>query len=135
MKITLLLALCVFLAACSTTPLSSQDASPVPPERLHSFQDADAGSSRLVVTRDKGLFGSGCRTNTYINGVHAAEVGAGESARFYLKPGRHIVGVQPRGICTGGLKEAEVMTEKNKESRYRISIDSSSSMDISPTAF
>lgn len=135
MKAISLLALCVFMAGCSTSPISSQEAAPVPEQRLHAFQNTEAGSSKLLVTRDEGLLGSGCRTNTYIDGTHAAEVGAGETAGFYLVPGRHIVGVKPRGVCMGGLKEAEVITKKNEESRYRISIDSTGSMDISPTAF
>ncbi|WP_217639878.1 hypothetical protein [Vreelandella subterranea] len=135
MKTIALLGVVVLLSGCSTSPVSSESANPVPDERLHAFQDKGDGNARFVVTRDNGFFGSGCRTDTAIDGKHAAEIGPGETAGFYLKPGRHIVGINSRGVCMGGLKEAEFVAREGDETRYRISIDSTGSMDISPTAY
>ncbi|WP_146010661.1 hypothetical protein [Halomonas heilongjiangensis] len=125
----------VLLAGCATSPLPSEMASPVPKARLVAFQDANHGASRLVITRDKGVTGSGCRTNTFINGVHAAEIGAAESASFFLPPGRHFIGINTRGICSSGMKEAEISLVEDEEVRYRISIDNTGSLHLSPTAF
>lgn len=135
MKAIVLLVIVAMLSGCSTSPVSSESATPVPAERLHAFQDQGDGGARFAVTRDEGVFGSGCRTDTAIDGEHAAEIGPGETATFYLKPGRHIVGINSRGICMGGLKEAEFVARKGEVTRYRISIDSTGTMDISPTAY
>jgi hypothetical protein len=125
----------VLLTGCATSPLSSEMASPVPEARLLAFQDANHGASRLVITRDKGATGFGCRTNTFINGVHAAEIGAAETASFFLPPGRHLIGVNTRGICSSGMKEAELSMVEGEERRFRISIDNTGSLHLSPTAF
>jgi hypothetical protein len=102
---------------------------------LYANQERAPGTAVLVVTRDKGFTGSACNTKLFIDGVLAGEIGAGESARFWVAPGTVILGAVGAGVCGGGLKERETRLVADKMSRYRISIDAAMSMDLSPTAF
>lgn len=135
MRVLSLLAFSVLLSACSTTPISAESADPVPSSRLYQHQQPGSGRAELVVTRDSGFTGSACNTRFYVDGVLAGEIGPGEVARFWLAPGSKIIGAGSGGICPSNIKEREVVMAIGKVSRYRISIDSSMSMDLSPTAF
>lgn len=118
------------LAGCATSPVPSSEADPVPSSRLFAFQAPAPGGSMLVVTRDKGFVGGGCNTTVSIDGRRAAEIGAGESAKFRVTPGEHIVSASS---CGSGLKERETEIKAGSTKKFRISIDSSMSMDLSPT--
>ncbi|WP_256594814.1 hypothetical protein [Pseudomonas sp. OV226] len=124
------------LSGCATSPTPSSQAKPVPPERLFAFQaQAEAAHGTLVVTRDTGLTGSACNTILYIDGSKSAEIAPGETARFYLEPGERIIGVNSTQFCGGGLKERSLVLDAGAVKKYRISIDTSFSMDLAPTAF
>lgn len=118
------------LAGCATSPVPSSEADPVPSSRLFAFQSPTQGDSTLVVTRDKGFVGGGCNTTVSIDGRRAAEIGTGETAKFRVTPGEHIVSASS---CGSGLKERETNIKAGSTKKFRISIDSSMSMDLSPT--
>lgn len=123
-----------FLAGCGTSPISADSATPVPAKRLFAF--SEKGESQLVVTRDSGLYGSGCNYRFYIDGTLAAEFAQGEMARFGLKPGRHILGSTYSSACGGGsVVEREVELKEGEVVRRRISVLMGGVQDISPTAF
>jgi len=126
--------LLVLLAGCSTTPIPSESADPVPAERLYANQQKSDGDATLVVTRDNGFVGSACNTRLMIDGRLVAEIGEGETAKFYIPAGDIILGVST-GVCGGGLKEREAKLSAGKVKKYRISIDRTGSMDLSPTAY
>jgi hypothetical protein len=71
----------------------------------------------------------------YIDGKKSAEIGSGETAKFYLPVGERIIGVNSTTMCGGGLKERSLVMDAGDTKKYRISIDTSMSMDLSPTAF
>ena len=124
------------IAGCSTSPISSNEADPVPAARLSAYQSKPSGPfGTLIVTRDTGFSGAACNTVVYIDGKKSAEVGSGETARFLVPVGERIVGVKPTSICGGGLKERSLVMESGGAKKYRISIDNSMSMDLSPTAY
>lgn len=124
------------LSGCATSPVPSSQADPVPAGRLLAFQATPPSPyGTLVVTRDSGFTGSACNTILYIDGKKAAEIASGESAKFYLEPGERIVGVNSTTLCGGGLKERSFVLDAGATKKYRISIDTSMSMDLSPTAF
>lgn len=125
----------LLLSGCSTSPVSYDQAQPVPPDRLHDYQQSGADMARLSVTRDSGILGSACMTDTMIDGKLSAEIKPGEIAAFQVPPGRHIIGAKPQGICGGGLIETEVRADAGQQYRYRISINSTGSMRIAPTAY
>jgi len=118
------------LAGCATSPVPSSDADPVPASRLFAYQASASGDSTLVVTRDKGFVGGGCNTTISIDGRRAAEIGSGETAKFRVSPGEHIVSASS---CGSGLKERETNIKSGSTKKFRISIDSAMSMDLSPT--
>lgn len=120
------------LAGCATDPIPAEKASPVPSSRLHAFQQQPAGAATLIVTRDTGFVGGGCNTKVSIDGKLAAEIGPGESARFFVAPGDRMVSA---AACGSGLKERETSIPAGGVKRFRISIDSAMSMDLSPTSF
>jgi len=119
-----------FLAGCATSPVPSGQAEPVPSSRLFAYQKQDGADAVLIVTRDKGFIGGGCNTTVSIDGKKSAEIGTGETARFFVPSGEHIVGASS---CGSGLKEREATLKAGATKRFRISIDSSMSMDLSPT--
>ncbi|MDH4565942.1 hypothetical protein E8E95_04560 [Pseudomonas sp. BN414] len=122
------------LVGCATSPISAEQADQVPSDRLYSYQTSSDGPARLVVTRDTGFTGSACNTRVLIDGRLAALIGPGETAAFYVPAGGFILAAEGNAACYTGLKEREVVIESGKTKRYRISIDTSFSMDISPTA-
>lgn len=118
------------LAGCASSQVPSSEAKPVPSSRLFAFQTPIGGGSVLIITRDKGFVGAGCNATVSIDGRRAGEVGAGESARFRVAPGEHIVSASS---CGNGLKEVETTIKSGATKKFRISIDSAMSMDLSPT--
>ena len=135
-RISLFLLALAISAGCSTTPTSSGNAVAAPVERLSALQDPPAGEyATLVVTRDQGFWGSACDTVVSVDGREVGRIRAGEMARFYVKPGVIILAAQATSLCPGGLKERQVKLDPASLVRYRISIDASGVMDLSPTAF
>jgi hypothetical protein len=120
------------LAGCATTPTPSSEADPVPNARLFGYQKPGNGDAILIVTRDKGFVGSACNTTVSIDGKKSAEIGSGETVRFFVPAGDHIVGASS---CGSGLKEREAIIKAGSTKKFRISIDSAMSMDLSPTAY
>lgn len=121
------------LSGCMTSPITAQDASPVPKDRM--YVKPGSGTAKLVLTRDSGFFGAACNHRVYIDGDLSAEIGSGEVAIFSLSPGKHIVSVKPSTLCgSGALVEREVDLESGKSVRRRVSIGPGG-IDLSPTAF
>lgn len=120
------------LAGCTTSPVSADKADPVPSNRIYAL--SGKSDAQLLVTRDSGLYGSGCNYRLYIDGALAAEFASGEVARFGVKAGKHVLGVKPSAACGGwGLVEREVDIKAGETVRRRITL-SGDSFDISPTA-
>lgn len=120
------------LAGCATDPIPAEKADTVPSNRIHGFQQKTAGSATLIVTRDTGFTGSGCNTKLSVDGRLAGEIAAGESAKFYLPAGEHMISA---AACGSGVKERETTIQAGATKRFRISLDSAMSMDLSPTSF
>lgn len=120
------------LAGCATSPVPSDKADPVPSSRLFANQKPAPGAAILIVTRDTGFVGSACNTTISIDGRKSAEIGAGETAKFFVNGGDHIISASS---CGSGLKEREANVKPGSTKRFRVSIDSSMSMDLSPTTY
>ena len=122
------------LAGCGSSPVSADRADPVPTTRLFAF--GDKAEAQLIVTRDGGLYGSGCNYRFYIDGTLAAEFAAGEVARFGLPAGRHVLSSTFSGACGGGsVVEREIEIRLGETMKRRISVLIGGVQDISPTAF
>lgn len=121
------------LTACSTSPITPGQGDPVPSARLHSLKGS--GGSKLIVTRDSGMFGSGCNYRLYVDGDLAAEFASGEVASFNISPGKHILGLRTSSACGGGaLKESELEVKAGETARRRISLDSGGYY-LTPTSY
>ncbi|MFC6299563.1 hypothetical protein GNF76_22840 [Pseudomonas sp. CCM 7893] len=121
------------IGGCSTSPISAENADPVPAPRLYAFTEKSA--AQLVVTRDSGIYGSEVRFILHIDGKPAAEFHPGEVARFGLAPGKHILGVSKYMIFGHSrLIESEVEVKPGDLVRRRIS-QHGSSFSFTPTAY
>ncbi|KQB53793.1 hypothetical protein AQS70_09280 [Pseudomonas endophytica] len=129
MRILIAAVTVAMLAGCATSPISADKADPVPKDRFYAF--GGASDSELVVTRDSGFSGSGCKLRFHIDGKAAADFYSGEVARFGVTQGHHVLAVEPVGICGGsGIYEAEVTVVKGESVRRRIS-----GVSVYPTTF
>lgn len=137
MKLLLPLALAAALAGCATQPISAEKAKAVPAERLFAFQQPPAGEyATLIVTRDTGMAGARNDVKLTIDNRPAAEVGAGETVRFYLPAGEAIVGAKlDELLLSQPVVERAVNLKPGQARRYRISINPGVGVDLSPTAF
>ena len=136
MRFVWLAAAAILAVACGTTPVSSSSAKPVPPERIHAaeFTRSQEGFAFLVVTRDKGLRASACRTNLYIDGTLVADLQPSEQVRLFVEEGEHLVGVKT-GSCFGGASQVSVTVTRAKPVLLRISAGHGEGITIQPSAF
>jgi hypothetical protein len=119
--------------ACSTTPVSTSRAQPVPADRQLLFAQSGHGLAEIIVKRDTGLSGGACSTEISIDGKPAAYIRTGEKVIFYVTPGEHFVSAEPHGICPGGLIEQKTIASTAKRRIFRVGIDNTGSMGLYPT--
>lgn len=120
------LSLVLSLSACSTQPVATDAATPVPKDRILSeaYSKPVQGGGTLVVKRDTGLVGSGCNWIVSVNGSDQAVMASGEIFAAYLPAGEAIVSARPRAtLCPGGSMETGVMIVPGKVKSVRISLD------------
>lgn len=92
------------LAACTTSPVKPQDATPVPADRMFVAQKPTANDGTVIVVRDTGLLGHGCGLEIYLDDSKVAMIAAGEKAVFPAAAGEHLLTIMPseRGLCKLG---------------------------------
>jgi hypothetical protein len=101
----------LLLAGCATSPVSRDVAKDVPANRLFAYQQpSGADDGTLLLIRDSGYLGSGCRVVIYIDDVQAASFSIAEKALLYIPAGRHILASGPtgKGLCGMGNGEASM---------------------------
>lgn len=122
------------IAGCSTSAISPDQASLVPPSSLYAFQQQRSSEdARVTFTRDAGFSGAACDFGFMINGTKAASVGISETATFYVRPGPAIIGVQMGAICSGSLQELSVTLEPGMAYQFRGFRNASGDPGISAT--
>lgn len=121
---------------CTTTPVPSSDAKPIPLDRIYSINATkpEEGHALLVVTRDKGWKALACVARLYVDGVLIADLRASEQIRLYVEEGTHLVGVSGER-CLGGADQASVEVTRSKPVLLRVSMGSGAGMKITPSAF
>ncbi len=126
----------LLVSACSTTPVQSSSAKPIPSAQIHApeFTRAENGSALLVVTRDKGLKAIACTARLHIDGTLVADLRPSEQIRLFLEEGRHQVGVSTKG-CVGGTDQAEIEVSRAKPTLLRIAAGDGAGITIEPSAF
>jgi hypothetical protein len=126
------IAFALFLAACSTTPVSTSSANAVAAAKWSERKD---GYGTLIVKRDTGFMGAACKASVYVDGERIASLGPGDKVTVYLPPGEHITGAKNGGVCGGAVSEAQLTLAANQQRTYRIAILDAGGIAIQPTAF
>lgn len=126
----------VCLAACSTTPVPSSSALPVPNDRIRApeLTRAEEGLALVVVTRDKGLMPIACTVFLHVDGTLVADLRPSEQIRLFLEEGEHLVGVRTEG-CIGGDDQTAVEVTRARPALLRVSSGLTGSLHIQLSAF
>lgn len=113
------------IAGCATSPIPTEDAQPVPSERVfRNNQLPSEGAAWTVFVRDVGLNQAGAYLHLFINGKKAASLNPGEKVEFVLPPGEYIFGVKPTDPFGGyTLNTIDQELKPGKRYFYRIATD------------
>lgn len=89
----------IFITGCTTSPVSVESAKNIPNERI--LVKNTMGDSKVIVTRDSGMLGSGCNLKLLINDTEVAIYAAGETATFNVSHGLIVFGLArgSSGLC------------------------------------
>ncbi|MGN5354323.1 hypothetical protein ACQ4P5_20180 [Ralstonia sp. L16] len=137
-----ILAVSFALGACTTTSaVSPGEAAAVPADRVFLKTKPEAeGTGAVVVTRDTGFIGAGCRLGLFVNGDLAASFEPGETLRMSLAPGEYLVGAgfpKGAGLCalhSGEPRELSIVLAAGNVRYYRIGVRAGDGPMIEPTS-
>jgi hypothetical protein len=138
-----LAALCIAVAGCASSPVSTTAAAPTPSQNIYLPEAfvADAQKGEIVLIRD-GSFGGKCALGVYLDGKLVAAIEREQKLVMYASPGDHILGAGPNpnggGVCNwfsdNLRREVGVSVIAGKQSKYRLAMVSGQ-ISIMPTAF
>ena len=136
MRLAWLACVALCLVACSTTPVPSSAAKPVPAERVWApdFTHGKEGQALVVVTRDKSLTVIACTAHLYVDGVLVADLRPSEQIRLFMDEGQHLVGVNAAG-CVGGADQTSIYVTQGKPVLLRVSAGRGQGLTIQLSAF
>ncbi|MEO8642654.1 hypothetical protein [Pseudomonas sp.] len=121
----------IALTGCSTHPVSEEEASPVPAERIYATQDVQTENAEVVFVRDGGAYGSVCEHNVYVNNTKAFTIEAGEIIRLKLKPGPYLFRLDTGGgLCPSISTSQDAELKPGSKLAYRILIPSDGSLRL-----
>jgi hypothetical protein len=131
MKKLWMMVACAALAGCATSPIPSEKAVNAPSDRVYEYSKPQSDNdSELVIVRDSGFLGSGCRAAVYVDDKLSAMLSKSEKVSLYVPSGEHLLAVSPsgNGICGVGdaknsLKRTITITAKPRHrSDFRIAV-------------
>lgn len=133
----LCLAMIMFLHGCATTPIPTEQATPVPASRIinKTYFDKKEATGEVIVKRDDGIGGSACSSRVFVDAIAIADLRPAEKIMLFLPEGDYTIGAEPNGICGGGLSEARAVVKIGKRLVYRIGYGSNGDYHLLPTAF
>lgn len=127
----------LLLSGCATTPITLQQAVPVPGARVLApqlvAQRSNTGS--LVVKRDSGFMGSACTVRVFVDAVPVADLAPSEKVEVFVGFGEHSVVVTSNGICGGGTSETAVTILPERQRILRIASGQSGDLILQPSMF
>jgi hypothetical protein len=96
----------ILVVGCSTMPVPSSSAKPIPAGRIRApeFTHAQEGFALVVVTRDKSLAVLACTAHLHVDGVLVADLRPSEQIRLFLEEGQHLVGVSAMAALVEQIK-------------------------------
>ncbi|MBA1320733.1 hypothetical protein [Pseudomonas plecoglossicida] len=140
MRVLIATAAAALLAGCAA-PSTLGEAVLAPSSRLLGYQKEDKGNDATVtVVREGDVNGAGCLFAVFVDGELVARLAGGEKARFYLKPGRKLMGVgmdpQATGRCAGSSRfKREVATWISVGENQIFRIAFQPMLDIRPSSY
>lgn len=131
-----LVAIAILIVACSTTPVPSSSAKPVPGSRIRApeFTHGREGLALVVVTRDKSLTVIACTVHLHVDGILVADLRPSEQIRLFLEEGQHLLGVTTAG-CMGGADQTSIDVSRARPVLLRIAAGPGSGLTIQLSAF
>ena len=126
----------ILVVACSTTPVPSSSAKPIPASRILApeLTHAQEGLALVVVTRDKSLTAIACTAQLHVDGTHVADLRPREQIRLFLEEGQHLVGVSTEG-CIGGADQTSIDVSRARPVLLRIAAGHGRGLTIELSAF
>lgn len=133
-------AITTMLSGCAAPPTLGE-ATPIPNNRLLAYQVEEHGKhASVTVFRESAIPSAQCYFAVYVDGVLSARLDNNEKASFYLKPGRHLIGVgadpQGAGNCSGNSgykREVATWVEVGEKQTFRIAFQPM--LDIRPSSY
>ena len=136
-KLLVLFGVLIVISGCSSSPTPTHQITQAPSERVYLYQNYLSDGSTVVFIRDKGLVGSGCYANIYIDGNLVSKLEIKEKAQFYVEAGDHILGssIEGRGLCSfnNPRLETDVKLKANETKYFRVFTDNNGNIEIKPT--
>jgi len=125
------------LAGCTTKPVETSVAKNVPGGRVFNKEIMESADNKgtVIVKRDSGHVGNACYSILYLDGKQIAYLDSAEKLIFYVPSGDHLIGAEPKGLCSGSLSEQKIMVGAGKTQTYRVGYDSGVIYGLRPTAF
>ena len=136
MRLGWLVGAAILVVACSTTPVPSSSAKPIPAGRIRApeFTHAQEGFALVVVTRDKSLTVLACTAHLHVDGILVADLRPSEQIRLFLDEGQHLVGVSADG-CIGGADQTSINVSRARPVLLRIAARRGQGLKIELSAF
>lgn len=140
MRLLIAAAITTMLSGC-TTPPALGEATIVESNRLLAHKSENRGNDASVtVFRESAVPSAQCYFAVYVDGVLSARLDNNEKASFFLKPGRHLIGVgsdpQGAGNCSGNSEyKREVATWVQVGERQTFRIAFQPMLDIRPSSY
>lgn len=126
------------LVGCATSPVPMSEALDVPADRIidRAAMQPKIGAGMLVVKRDLGVTGGGCKVRVFVDARPIADLATGEKIELYLPVGERIVSVTPQSaLCSSALVETAVHVSGDQKKALRIGFGASMDLLLQPTAF
>jgi hypothetical protein len=126
----------ILVAACTSSPVPSSYATPIPESRIRApeYTRAQEGFALVVVTRDKGLTALACTAHLHVDGTLVADLRPREQIRLFLEEGQHLMGVSAAG-CIGGADQISIDVSRAKPVLLRIAVVNGYDLRIELSAF
>lgn len=122
------------LTGCSTAPVAPNQARSVPAARVYLPAYLEATKERsatIYIARDKGLYGSGCSHDIYINSDKVLALRQSESAQLHVTPGAHFLKLDTGGGLCGNISTSQNVTlGAGERQEYRILLPADGSLRL-----
>lgn len=134
-NLVLLAVVCLTAVGCSTTPVSTQSAGPVPADRIYQSSyvgsATDAGHGTVVFLRDSGFSGGGCSHDMYVDNVKVFAIRQGEQITVHLPAGQHFLRLETGGgLCPNIAASQETTLAAGAQQMCRILLPSDGSLRL-----